>query len=410
LGAVAIDGAPRARILSNNGMSKTPADNGLRLTSLLTALGQEYRHLRSEHARERIGGATRHRLEVRMERLKERFQRLLRKWVAEETLEHAWLMYLHEGGARPSAPSVVTPPLFRGLTEAGSFVEVRASSDGACDVLVDGAVERHERVAWQIDPDVVEPIQIGQHRCREIICDAPAEAVGALAAFLATERSHPPWQWLRTLFEEGLVDGNFGLTPRGHRQLRRFDRGTPGTPSSITFGIVAADRARARLLILHAKEGEHAATLAPLVEVFETTHPDHRARDADLLADTRPGLRRDGSQGPRHAVSDRRERRRRAHEQRFATDLTKEALALWHSHGVNRGILIASPAMLGALRYAMRQASHGSTPWSMREAARDLTRLSTPALHDLLAADGLLPARGRIPPRVSVPGLPCAAR
>jgi protein required for attachment to host cells len=68
--------------------------------------------------------------------------------------------------------------------------------------------------------------------------------------------------------------------------------------------------------------------------------------------------------------------------------------------------IVASPSMLGALRPVLERTQAGPQRWSIHELARDLTRLAPPAIHDALAADGLLPPRGRMPPTVPQPGRP----
>jgi hypothetical protein len=375
------------------------------LVETLAELSHEYRHYQQEHGREKVHGATRHRIASEMQRARERFQRLLSQWVQDESLRSAWNSHFYDGGPLPDAPRLATPPAFKGLTESGATIEVRPSEDGGYDIVVDGSVERHEAVPWHLDPDMIEPIQIGEHTCREAH-GLPPQAIGALADFLGAPGSEPPWRWLPALFEEGLVDETFGLTPRGFRVLGKAAARAVGEPTPITFGILAADGARARLFVLNAVDGEYAPTIAPLVEVLETTNPQQRTGDRDLFSDTRPGLRREGPQGPRHGVNDRREGHRRDVDRRFAFLIAKQAGDVWRKHGVSRALLVASPGMLGLVRRAMARANPGQPPWSVRELPRNLTRLAPPALHDVLATDGLLPSRGRLPPLQPSPGAP----
>lgn len=383
-----------------------PGDNDRKLVESLAQLGREYRHYQQEHERGRVDGTTRRRLEAKMQRLRERFERLVAHWIQDETLRGAWTKHFHEGGPAPDEPRIAAAPAFKGITETGSKVEVRPTEDGGYDVLVDGRIECHEKVPWHLDPDAIEPIQIGEHTCQEI-CDAPSDALAALVTYLATSEAEPPWRWSRALIEDGLIDDNFGLTPRGYRLVgKAAPRPLGAAPSPITFGILTADAAQARLFVLHVTHGEYVPTLAPLVEVSQTSQPHRRARDSDLFSDTRPGFRREGPHGPRHAVSDRRERQRREAERRFAARIIKEAVQVWRAHGVTRAILVASPAMLGVLRPVLSRTNDGSKPWSIRELARDLTQLAAPALHDVLAADGLVPPRGRLPPLRPSPGIP----
>jgi protein required for attachment to host cells len=363
------------------------------LIEQLSQLARQYRHFHLEH------------LPMRMRDVREKFERLLEHWVDDEALRHAWEKCLYEGGPAPDEPKMGTPPLFKGLDQVGSRIEVRPCDDGGYDVVADGSIEIHETVPWHLDPDMIEPIQIHEHECREI-CEAPPEALRALGEFLKTPRATPSWQWARALYEDGVIDDRFGLTPRGHRLLGKSAPRALGSEAPVRFGVLAADAARARVFVLQAESGEHAPTTAPLVEISETTHPDRRARDSEQFSDTRPGLQSEGPHGPRHAVSDRREGHRRDAEKRFAAQIVKEALRVWRAHGATRLILVASGPMLGALRVALGRVHSG--PSTILELARDLTRLAAPALHDALANEGLLPPRGRLPLRRPQPGLPAS--
>jgi protein required for attachment to host cells len=376
-----------------------------KLVDALARIGREYRHYQQEHARESLDGATRHAMERRMHRLGARFEQFLSHWIQDPPLHDAWMRYLREGAPAPDEPLLGTPPVFKGVARSGARVEIRPSEDGRYDLIVDGSIERHEAVPWELAPDMIEPIQIGEHTCNEVH-DVPPEVLKALAGSMARAGAEPPWQWVRGLFEDGLIDETFGLTARGFRVLGKAAPRPAGAPPPITFGILAADAARARLFVLQPTDGEYAPTVEPLLELLETTNPEQRTRDSDLFADTRPGLRREGPHGPRHGVSDRRDRHRRDAERRFASLILKEAVRVWQSHAVTRVVLVASPAMLGMLRRAMEHAPGGRPPWSIRELARGLTRLAAPALHDVLASDGLLPPRGRLPPLHPPPGAP----
>lgn len=376
---------------------------GRHLVELLTRLGSEYRHFKQEHDREPVDHPTRRVLEGKIRRLGERFEQILSEWIQDEELRRQWIQYRQGDGPPPDGPSIATPPEFKGLTDAGSQVEIRPTEDGGHDILVDGRIESHESVPWYLDPDLIEPIEIGARTCRETF-DAPPEAVQALAAFLTTPEAEPPWPWARALLADGLIDYNFSLTPRGQRRLGKHAPQAAEGAARTAFGILAADAVRARLFVLQTSDGENVPTLAPLVEVFQTTNPEQRARDSQVFSDTRPGLRREAPQGPRHGVSDRREGYRDDVQRRFAAQIIADAERIWRANGVTHVVVAASPEMLGFLRPAMTHPEQ--KPWSVRELARDLSRLSAPALHDALADDGLLPPRGRRPPTRPVPGLP----
>jgi protein required for attachment to host cells len=373
----------------------------------LAQLAHEFRHYQQEHDREAPASATRHVLSKKMQRTEERFGRLVREFIEDEALSREWTKYLHEGGATPPGLETRVPPLFKGVDEAGSRVEIRPSEDGGFDIVVDSAIESHETVSWYRDPDMIGPTQIGQHVCREST-DVPLEALQALDTFLRTPQAEPPWQWLRALIDDGVIDANFSLTPRGDRLLGKSTPRAVTRDLPITFGVLAADGARARLFVLRTSSDLSVPSTEPLVEVSASTRPDSRTRDHRLFTDTRPGTRQGGpgTQGSRHGVNDHRENHRRAAEQRFATEVVQQAERVFREHDVTRVVVVASPSMLGVLRPNLERTKAGAQPWSTHELARDLTKLAPPAIHDALADGDLLPPRGRMPAILQSPGRP----
>ena len=175
----------------------------------------------------------------------------------------------------------------------------------------------------------------------------------------------------------------------------------------MVFGVLAADGARARMLVLRTGD-RYEPSIEPMVEISASTRPESRTRDSRLFADTRPGTQQggEGTQGSRHGVSDHREGHRRATEQRFAKEIVQQAEQVWREHDVSQVVVVASPAMLGVLRPALERTKAGPQRWSIHELARDLTKLAPPAIQDALAADGLLPQRGRLPATRPSPGRP----
>lgn len=380
-------------LASTEAMTHDPIDR-------LRALARELHHVEQEHAREAAGGTTRRRLHAKMEQIAARFARLLEAWVPDEAQRAAWMRHLRGDDPAPAQPTLARPPLFRGVTEAGAVIEVRPRGDTFHDILVDGAVVRHEEVPWYLDPDLVEPIQIGEHACREVF-GAPDAAVAALVEFLASPGREPPRAWARALYEDGLVGPHFELTPRGRRRLSR----AVGAGTS-QIGVVVADTARARLFVLETTHGDSAPTSAGLVEVAHLTAPTSRTRDRDAYSDTRPGLHWAAPGGHGQAFSDRREGHRRSDARHFAQSVIVEAQRAWRQFRVARVVVIASPVMLGILRPLLDRA--GGPPRD--ELARDLTHLAPPVLHDALAAAALVPARRPRPLLHTVPGAPVVSR
>ena len=384
----------------------------------LRDLGHEYHHVQQEHQRESDGSATRRRQRERMERIASRFERLLSHWVRNEELAAAWRRHLYDGGPAPTGPELRLPPIYRGRTATGSLVEVRRAADGDHDIFMDGTHFDRDGAPWHLEPDEVPPTRVVGEDCEEVF-EASDEAVDALEAFMSGEGGgEPPWPWGTELFEDGLIDADFGLTARGRRRLSRAPAraAAASMAGGRRFCVLAADTARARLFTLHAPEPPDQPTLSPLVEVADLTSPARRARDSELLANSRPGIRSEGA--PRtnphqaggrhpgaqtgHGVDDRRGSRRRENDRVFADAVADEVARLWQSLGDCEVIVVASPAMLGVLRPALSRRNGGPTARPVHELARDLTRLAPAALHDALAGADLLPGRGRRQPTPAV--------
>jgi len=371
---------------------------------LLRKLGDEYRHVEQEHQRQPPSrGATRHRLAEQMRELDAHFERALVAWAPDDNLRASWREFLHGRAPAPDAPHIaLSPPLFRGRTDAGAIVELRAAADGY-DIFIDGARSDHTNVPWHLDPEVRGRLRIGEHACEETF-DAPPEGIAALTEFLHGA-PEPPWRWARELFEDGLIDPELALTPRGRRCL---DRATPAEPPAArarNFCVFVADAARARILVLDVDRASIGPTTSALVELAELTNPMLRARDVEAVSDSGTG-RRGGAKTPLHATPDHRDHRRRDIERHFAALAADEAAGVWRRYPSCELVVVASPVMLGLLRPEIERRIRPKDHILIHELVRDLTKLSPPMLHDLLAESGLLPARGRRAPIMATPGLP----
>src|SRR5690606_24217644 len=100
----------------------------------LAALGHEYHHIQQEHQREPERSTFRRRQRDRMERVAERFERLLARWVPDDELAAAWRRFLYEAAPPPDGPTLREPPLFRGHTASGALIEVRQAPGGDYDI------------------------------------------------------------------------------------------------------------------------------------------------------------------------------------------------------------------------------------------------------------------------------------
>lgn len=363
----------------------------VRPSERLAQFGREYHRIQHDHAREAPAGATRRRLQDTMERVAQQFERVLSSWVADDELSAAWRAHLYENAPAPDGPEVAPPRLFKGVTEAGSRIEIVPAADGGHDILIDGARMEHSEVPWHLDPERHSPVRIGSKQYREVF-DVPDEALRALERF--TTGTPPPRRWVRELFEDGLIDVELALTARGRRALSPAPERAEATGTAQhRFCVVAADGAHARILTLDAAN-VHDASPTPLVEIADLSNPARRAKDGELFSDSRPGLRRESGQGVRHAVDDRRDSQRQEGDKRFAEMVAAEAEAVWSSHPTCHLVVVAGPRMLGNLRPAIARRRNG-TPVDVRELDRELSWMSPAALHDALAGASLLPPRGR---------------
>ena len=187
----------------------------------LEAIVAEYRHLLEEHGRAHAEGRVRRHMDARLGELESRFEQLLGEWAPGEELRGAWLAHLHRGAPAPAQPAPARPLVFRGVAETGSLVEIRERADGDYEVAVDGAVvERVEAALDFSSRETPHAFPLDGLVFRETF-SASEPALEALAEFVAERAQQPPWHFAAELGADGLIDGNFGLTPRGHRALRQ---------------------------------------------------------------------------------------------------------------------------------------------------------------------------------------------
>ena len=189
----------------------------------LEALVRYYHHLQNEHKRAAPESSTRRRIEERLLDVRRRFDRVLEEWVPDEELRSAWSEHLRNRAPVPSGPPAVRPLVFRGVTDAGSVVEVRGGKGEELEVWIDGTLT--ERIAGEKDFSSVTPpltFRLNSTEAHETFSTSP-EALDALADFLADDGSGPPWDYASELLSDGLIDVHFALTPRGRRALASRD-------------------------------------------------------------------------------------------------------------------------------------------------------------------------------------------
>jgi hypothetical protein len=175
-------------------------------------------HLETERENTSPVSSARRHLEDRLERIRERLERLLDEWVPEPELQQAWRDYLDHHASEPDEPHAIAPLLFRGVNEAGSVAEIRRQAGEELRFEVDGSLV--ERVAAEKDLASDKPgrrIRIDGMEFTETFEVSP-EALDALGDF--SERGGtPPWEYASELLADGLIDVHFDLTPRGRRAL-----------------------------------------------------------------------------------------------------------------------------------------------------------------------------------------------
>lgn len=169
-----------------------------------------FHHVRAERERDHLEGSRRRKQAQRLRQLEESFERTLAHWVADPRERQRWRDYLSHGGGHPGTPIPPEPPLFKGRANDGGFAEVRRHAQ-ELQILVDGTPVGRAGSSWSH-----RTLTMGDTVYRETT-DLPDEALRALQEYTRSPRGEPPWEWARALYEDGLVDENFGLTERGRR-------------------------------------------------------------------------------------------------------------------------------------------------------------------------------------------------
>jgi hypothetical protein len=193
-----------------------PGEGGEPRREELEAIVLRYRRVAPR--RPARGTTARRRRDAATAELTERFERRLEEWLPDPELQQEWRAFMFDGAAEPELPPPVRPLVFRGRSElSGSLVEVRGEPDDLT-VEVDGSLV--ERVVGERDFAARRPplrFRVVDADFLEIFA-ASAPALQALADY-RDELESPPWEFAPELFEDGLIQVRFDLTPRGHRAL-----------------------------------------------------------------------------------------------------------------------------------------------------------------------------------------------
>ena len=184
----------------------------------LEHVAHEYRHVHEEHRRARMNGRARRRLEVQLQRLTQRFERLLAEAPVSEADRGRWRDRLYGSVAAPPSRGAPRPLLFRGRSASGSELRLIAGPGGTVDAFVDGSAVAVLDSAPELattTPGFV--FALDSTPFRETFAASPASRADlrdALAKGRRPRRTH-----VRELIEDGIVDRTLAPTARGRRAL-----------------------------------------------------------------------------------------------------------------------------------------------------------------------------------------------
>lgn len=183
----------------------------------LERVAREYRHIHEDHRRMPPRSRARRRLDRRLEKLRQRFERLLAQAPISDGDRLTWHARLKESNSRAPSPDV-RALLFRGRSAAGSELQLTACPGGTIAASVDDTP-----VAVLDDADELTTTTPGfvftlDGRPFRETFEAPSAVLAGLRAALQQGRS-PRREHLPELTGDGLVDRTGGLTARGRRAL-----------------------------------------------------------------------------------------------------------------------------------------------------------------------------------------------
>jgi len=152
--------------------------------------------------------------------------------------------------------------------------------------------------------------------------------------------------------------------------------------------IAIVDAAHARLYT-YEQIGDNEPTL---YEQRDLVNAGRQAHAGSMFSDRKPGNR--WQEGGRGSTDDHRMDHIAELDARFAKLVVNEATRIVSEEGFHHVILVASPKMLGELRRADAPLRRGDI--IIDEVAQDLAWLTSPQIHDHLAAMKLVDPRPRI--------------
>jgi ribosome-associated translation inhibitor RaiA len=179
---------------------------------------QEYRRVHEEHRRAPARGRTRRHLEVRLQELRARFDRLLAEAPVSTADRRHWRNRLRGKEAVAPPPGDLRPLVYRGRSGSGSEIRLRATPDGTVETQVDGAAVAVLDRADELLGTTSELIfALNGMQFHETFGASPSCLADLRDAEESGRRPRP--RYVKALIEDGLVDRTLGLTARGRRAL-----------------------------------------------------------------------------------------------------------------------------------------------------------------------------------------------
>ena len=187
----------------------------------LERLAEQYRHIQGERSRAAEHSRTGRQHHQQLQELQTRFDELLDHWVADEAQRSAWRDFLHGRGEQPRHPDSEHPPLFVGSSGDGRLLRLEQADAATYAAYIDGSLVQR----MPANPAWVNSLHDGkfdlvEEEWREVFTSSEA-ARQALTDYVEAGGGRPPWQHALELFEDGVIDPEFALTPRGRRATGR---------------------------------------------------------------------------------------------------------------------------------------------------------------------------------------------
>ena len=154
-----------------------------------------------------------------------------------------------------------------------------------------------------------------------------------------------------------------------------------------TCCVVAVNGSRARIMMMEDVLPKESGP--ELKEVETLLNVENLIPDRELWSDHENSNR--GSDGSVHGYDDHRERHKREFNSHFARRIVSRVVALASENGAELIIILAESKVLGFIRKAW--AKQSTCDIVIKDADKNVSRLTPYELHHYLAREGLLPER-----------------